>query len=113
MARRLDARDDAPHAELPAEQRGQQVALVVVDDRDQHVAAADVLASSSSRSVPSPFSTSAAPQPARDAARPARVALDDRHVHAVGRVEPLGELQTHVAAADDGHALPLRLAARP
>ena len=34
-----DPGDDAPDAELPAEQRRQQVPLVVVDHRDQHVAA--------------------------------------------------------------------------
>ena len=39
-----DPRHDLRHAELTAEQRREQVALVVVDHADQHVAAADVFA---------------------------------------------------------------------
>ena len=96
-------------AELAAEQRRQQVALVVVDDRHQDVAVPDVLRSRGTRGrCRRRCSTSVRPSRAgsispRSASRSRMRQVDDRRL-----LEPLGQLQADVAAADDRH---LQLAA--
>ena len=98
-------RHDLRDAELPAEQRRQQVALVVVDDAHHHVAAADVLGLEQPEVGAIAVEHECAAQPGRQL-RPARgVALDDADVDVVALLEPLGDVEADIAAADDRHLL--------
>ena len=91
-----------PDAELPRQQRRQQVLLVVVDDADEDVAAADVLALEQLEIGAVAIEHERVLEPAGDHLAARRVALDQRDVEAFDvALEPFGQLQPDVAAADD------------
>jgi hypothetical protein len=104
------ARDDAANAELPAEERRQQVALVVVDHADEHVASADVLRFEELEIGAVALQDKRAAQAAGQQLAACGGAFDHGDVEGrVAALEPLRDLQPDVAAADDGHALAFRV----
>ena len=66
-----------PHAELPRQQRREQVLLVVVDDADQDVAAADVFALEQLEVGAVAVEHERVPQPAGEHLAARDVALDE------------------------------------
>ena len=93
------------HAQLPRQQRREEVALVAVDDRDHHVAAADVLGLQQLHVGAVAVQDQGAAQPRGNRLAARGIALDDADVDVGAGIEPLRQQQADVAAADDRHAL--------
>ena len=98
-----DAGHDLRHAELAPEQRREQVALVVVDHADQHVGAPDILALEELEVGAVAVEHQRAREAGRQHFATGRVALHDAHFAVVRLLEPFGQLQADVAAANDRH----------
>ena len=96
-------RDDRPHAELLANEAGQQVALVVVDHRDQHVAASDLFALEQPQIGPVALQHQRIAECRREHLAPLAVVLHDGETDAGGGVEVLRETVPNVAPTDDRH----------
>jgi hypothetical protein len=106
VRRPRDAGDHLGHTQLTAEQRSQQVALVVVDDAHQHVAVADVLGLEELEVGAIAVEHQRAVEPRRQRRAAFLAALDHPQVDGRGLLEPFGQLQPDVAAADDGDRRP-------
>jgi hypothetical protein len=103
-----DPRDDAGNPQLPAEQAGKEIALVVIDHRDQHVAATDVLAFQQLEISAAAIQDQRVRETLRQqlGARPA--VLNQRQLDTIRLVfQALRQLQADIAPADDRDALPV------
>lgn len=100
-----DTRDDLADTELPPEQRREEIALVVVDDRHEHVAAPDLLQLEQLeiRAVAAEHQRAAERRGQQLAASP--VLLDDPQLDLGIGVEQLRQAEPDVAAAYDRHEL--------
>ena len=106
------AREHTAHTELPAEQRGEQVAFIVVDDRHQHIASADILGLEQLQVRPVSTQDQGVAEAAGQELASRGVALDDHHIEILRGLETFGEAEAHVAASDDRDPLPARVSTR-
>ena len=107
-----DSSNDARHAELPTEERRQQVFLVVVDHRDQHVALANIFALQEREIRPVALQDQGALQPRSEQLATSRVALDHSQLDTALSIKALGQAEPDVATADDRDRLMSALCTR-
>ena len=75
-----DPGDDLAHAELASEQRHEQIPLVVVDDRHQDIAVADVLALEQFEIGPVAVEHERPPKPRGERLAPGLIPFDERDI---------------------------------